>query len=159
MQILATDSGLERTGYAFFESDERVHKLGDFGCITTNKTDSLAKRLLKIYQEFEAIIRKHRPELIIIERLFFNTNQKTLITISQSQGVLLLLAGQYNTEVEFLTPLQIKQILTGYGRSDKKNVQKMVKLLLSLEEMPKPDDVVDAIACGLAYCTNTKFKI
>lgn len=157
--ILATDSGLERTGYALFKTDKTHHELLDFGCINTDKTDPLAKRLLSIYETFVALIKKKLPKRIIIERLFFNTNQKTLVTIAQAQGILLLLAAQHKIEVEFLTPIQIKQTLTGYGRSDKKNVQKMVKLLLSLDPMPQPDDVVDAIACGLAYCSIKKYEI
>lgn len=152
MIILATDSGIERTGYAFFHKEFNTHALTHYGCIMTKKSWTLEKRLKKIYDDMTSLFEKHHPDRLIIEQLFFNTNQKTIVSIAQSQGVLLLLAAEYNITVEFLTPLQIKYILTGYGRSDKKNVQKMVQLLLPLDPMPEPDDVVDAIACGLAYC-------
>lgn len=152
MIILAIDSGLERTGYAVFQKEKNQCDLVKSGCITTKKTDALALRLSHIYDDFISIIKSVRPDYMVIEQLFFNTNQKTLISVAQSQGILLLLAAQHKIEVSFLTPLQVKQTLTGYGRSDKKSVQKMVKLLLPLEEMPKSDDAVDAIACGLAYC-------
>src|SRR3989344_6406369 len=150
--IFSTDSGIERTGYAFFNKNSSSHRLLHYGCIITKRNFQLAARIKKIYDDISSLFKKHHPDILIIEQLFFNTNQKTVVSIAQSQGILLLLAAQYDIPIEFLTPIQIKYILTGYGRSDKKNVQKMVRLLLSLEKMPEPDDVVDAIACGLAYC-------
>ncbi len=89
--------------------------------------------------------------MIVLERLFFFRNQKTVITISQAQGVILLLAAQNNIPVEFLTPLQIKSIITGYGKADKKAVQKMISLTLKIPDITQ-DDESDAVACGLAYC-------
>ncbi len=159
MIIFATDSGIERTGYAFFDKKSSSYTLLKYGCIITKKSWKLETRLKKIYDDILSLFKEHRPDILIIEQLFFNTNQKTIVSIAQSQGVLLLLAAHYTIPVKFLTPIQIKYILTGYGRSDKKNVQKMVQLLLGLEKMPEPDDVVDAIACGLAYCqTNQSLK-
>lgn len=153
MIILATDSGLERTGYAFFDKNGTSYTLGEFGCVKTDKKKTLHDRLLLIYEQFQQLINQFAPRCLVIERLFLHTNQKTMVHVAQTQGVLLLLAAQYNIAVEFLTPLQIKKILTGYGRSDKKNVEKMVSLLLKIDTLPTLDDTVDAIACGLAYCT------
>lgn len=158
MIILATDSGIERTGYAFFDKSDQRHELIHYGCIITEKNWSIEKRLEKIYDDLTSLLVKYHPEKIIIERLFFNTNQKTAVSIAQSQGVLLLLAAKHHLSAEFLTPLQVKYILTGYGRSDKTNVRKMVQLLLRFDILPKLDDIVDAIACGLAYCTLKKLK-
>lgn len=155
MIILATDSGIERTGYAFFHKEEHTYALKQYGCVTTKKSWKLEDRLKKIYEDFKLLFEAYHPDRLIIEQLFFNTNQKTIVSIAQSQGVLLLLSAQYHMHIEFLTPIQIKSILTGYGRSDKKNVQKMVQLLLPLDNTPKLDDVFDAIACGLAYCQVT----
>jgi crossover junction endodeoxyribonuclease RuvC len=152
MIILATDSGLEKTGYALFTGKERDFSLIDCGLIVTKRQHLLEKRLMAIYNQLEMIIKKHSPNLILLEKLFFNTNQKTQVTIAQTQGVLLFLAARYNIKVEFLTPLMIKQTVTGYGRADKLQVRKMVKLLLHKEKLPKSDDVIDAIACGIAYC-------
>lgn len=157
MIILATDSGLETTGYAIFSKDDTSFKLINSDCILTNKKILIQKRLYSIYQKFEKIIRENKPEILVIERLFFNTNQKTLISIAQAQGVLLILAAKYNIHVVFLTPLEIKQTVTGYGRADKIQVRKMVKILLNQEKIPKQDDTVDAIACGLAYCSIEKY--
>lgn len=152
MIILATDSGLEKTGYALFKKEGNNFNLITSGLILTKKTISLQDRLMTIYNEFEKIIKNYHPQLLIIEKIFFNVNQKTIISIAQTQGVLLVLAAQHNIKVEFLTPLMIKQALTGYGRADKLQVRKMVRLLLGTENFPQQDDVVDAIACGIAYC-------
>lgn len=153
MRILACDSGVERTGYAIFDTSQRDNKLIMSGCIFTSKAKQLSERLYELGVQLEEFIIKHKPETIVIERLYFNTNQITIMSVAQAQGVLLALAGKYDIATAFLTPTQIKHVVTGYGRSDKKAVQKMLRLLLGLEKDPKPDDVADAIACGLAYCT------
>ncbi len=155
MTILSIDSGIEKTGYAIFTKEKS--SMGDprlitSGLIKTDKKLSIAKRLQIIFNELEQIIKKYHPKLVIVERLFFLHNQKTAIQVSQSQGIILLLSAQHNIEVQFLTPLQIKQIITGYGQSDKKAVQKMLKLTLNLSIPSNRDDEADAIACGLAYC-------
>lgn len=157
MVILATDSGLEKTGYALFKKEENNFSLINSGLIVTKKTLSLENRLMTIYEQFENIIKNYQPALLIIEKIFFNVNQKTIINIAQTQGVLLVLAAQNNIKVEFLTPLVIKQAITGYGRADKLQVRKMVKLLLRKEDFSQEDDVIDAIACGLAYCQLKKY--
>lgn len=151
MKILATDSGLEKTGYSIFEVKNKQFDLINFGLVKTSKNQSLETRVVKIYQEFEKIINDFKPKVLVLEKLFFNTNQKTLISIAQTQGILLLLAGKKNLKVEFITPLLIKQIITGYGRADKEQVRKMIKLILPNVALPKSDDTIDAIACGLAF--------
>lgn len=155
MILLSIDSGIEKTGYALFDSNK--NKTGDprlitSGLIKTSKILPIAERLLLIYQKINLIIKKYKPELIIIEQLFFFSNQKTAIQVSQSQGAILLLGAQRHIDVEFLTPLQIKQIITGYGQADKKAIQKMLKLTLNIVIPSNRDDEADAIACGLAYC-------
>lgn len=155
MLILALDSGVERTGYSVFEKQK--NGLSDIryitsGLIQTIKSKSLEKRLAEIYQKLEKLVSRFHPDRIVVEQLFFFKNQKTAIKVSQAQGVVLLLAGQKEIPVEFLTPLQIKHVITGYGQADKKSVQKMLRLLLKLDRELKQDDQADAIACGLAYC-------
>lgn len=158
MKILAIDSGLERTGYSIFEIDQKSNsfKIIEFGLIKTNKKESDADRLSNIYFQLEKIIDQFQPKILVLEKLFFNTNQKTLVSIAQSQGVSMLLASIKKLKVEFLTPLSIKQTITGYGRADKQQVRKMVKLLLPNINLPTNDDVVDAIACGLAFFYSQK---
>lgn len=155
MNILSVDSGVEKTGYAIFSKEKS--RTGDprlitSGLIKTSKQLTVEKRLRIIFDELKKIIIQYKPEIMIVERLFFFSNQKTAIQVSQAQGIILLLAAQNNIEVQFLTPLQIKQIITGYGQSDKKAIQKMLKLTLNLTIPATRDDEADAIACGLAYC-------
>lgn len=145
MTILSIDSGIERTGYAIFKNKKYVTS----ALIKTAKSDSTEKRLEKIYLELKAVIKKQQPGKIVMERLFFFKNQKTAILVSQAQGVCLLLAAQNKISVDFLTPLQIKQIITGYGNADKKSIQKMIELEMGLNI--KQDDEADAVACGMAY--------
>ncbi len=145
MIILSIDSGIERTGYAIFENSKYVTS----ALIFTNKKRKTAERFQQIYLELEKIVKKFKPSVIVLEKLFFFKNQKTFIEVAQTQGIPLLLAGQKSIEVVFLTPLQIKEIITGYGRADKEAVQKMLRLELNLKI--KQDDEADAIACGYAY--------
>lgn len=151
MVILAIDSGIERTGYAVFDGRKYLTS----ALIKTSKNDTTEIRLMKIHDSLKNIYSKYNPEVTVIERLFFVKNQTTAIRVSQAQGVALLLAAQNKTRVEFLTPLQIKQTVTGYGQADKKSVQKMLKLELGIEI--KQDDEADAVACGYAYSLVSKF--
>lgn len=151
---MAIDSGLEKTGYAVFEKDKNYKegfKYINSGLILTSKKDQKENRLKRIYRQLLRVISFYKPGLLVLEELFFFKNLKTAISIAQSQGVILLLASQKKIPIEFLTPLQIKQIITGFGRADKKAVQKMISLTLNLPPI-KQDDQADAVACGLAYC-------
>ncbi len=157
-KILALDPGIARTGYAVvFKKDTETIPL-EYGCLTTKATAKLETRLKKLYDQLIEIIKKHKPSLMVLEKVFFNNNQKTAITVGQAQGVMILAACQNNLKVEFVTPLQIKSALTGYGLADKQQVQKMVKILLKLPAIPKPDDTADALACGLTYFSLHQFK-
>lgn len=155
MVILSLDSGVEKTGYAIFKkgiNGSANFKYITSGMIQTSKSKTTEQRLFEIYKKLVELTQYFKPEIIVLEELFFFKNQKTAIKVSQSQGVALLVAGQKNIPVEFLTPLQIKHIITGYGRADKKSVQKMLQIILRLNKELQQDDQADAIACGLAYC-------
>jgi len=153
MIILALDSGFDKTGYAVFHKKNQQNIiLITSGLIKTSQNDLLEKRLFNVYQKVYKLVKKYCPKKLILEQLFFFKNQKTMVKVSQAQGATLLLAGQNKIPVEFLTPLEIKQIVTGYGQSDKKAVEKMLRLQLNLKQKFKDDDEVDAIACGYAYC-------
>jgi crossover junction endodeoxyribonuclease RuvC len=147
MKILSIDSGVEKTGYAVFENNTYLTS----GLIKTDKSLSLPERLSMIHRFLEQIINKHQPEVIILEQIFFFRNKKTIVSVSQSQGVILFLASQKKIRVEYLTPLQIKQAITGYGRADKKSLQKMLSFQGNIALEKKDDDETDAIACALAY--------
>src|SRR3989344_5285736 len=145
MVILSIDSGIERTGYAIFKNKNYVTS----ALITTSKKDSTEIRLDEIYSKLKEVFKKYKPDVMVLEQLLFFKNQKTFIRVAQAQGIALLLAAQNKIKVEFLSPLQIKQIITGYGQADKKSVQKMIKLTTEIDI--KQDDEADAVACGLAY--------
>jgi len=155
MIILSIDSGVEKTGYSLFEIDSALRegfKYLTSGLIRTNPSLKIEKRIEKICKEINRIIKKYKPEKFILEQLFFFKNQKTVISVSQSQGAVMYLAAKNDMEVIFLPPLQIKQIVTGYGNADKQSIQKMIKLILPNKVKMIEDDQSDAIACGLAYC-------
>lgn len=145
MLIFSVDSGIEKTGYAIFKDKKYVTS----ALITTLQTKKTEERIEEIYSKLKTILTKHKPDVIVIEQLFFFKNQKTAVKVSQTQGVIYLLAAQFNIKITTLTPLQIKLALTGYGQADKKSVQKMIKLTTGLDI--KQDDEADAVACGLAY--------
>ncbi len=145
MTILSIDPGIEKTGWAIFKNKKYIIS----SIIVTKKSYYLSKRLLEIYNNLQNIINQYHPDLIVIENVFFLKNQKTAISIGQAQGIILLLAEKNKIKTNFLTPLQIKSSLTGYGKADKKSIQKMLKLELNLNI--KQDDEADAIACGWTY--------
>jgi crossover junction endodeoxyribonuclease RuvC len=152
MRILSIDPGFDKLGYAFFDKNGSEHTYIFSGLIQTDKAFNHEYRVEKIYSQLQSLIKVNKPELVVLEQLFFFKNAKTVIKVAQSQGIILLLAGQEKIPVKFLTPLQIKQIITGYGNADKKSVVKMLSLIMK-DKLPKcEDDQSDAIACGLAYC-------
>lgn len=145
MTILSIDSGIERTGYAIFNDKKYVTS----ALVKTSKSLPTEVRLDEIYSNLENVFKKYKPDIMVLEQLLFFKNQKTFIRVAQAQGVAMLLAAQNKIKVEFLTPLQIKQIVTGYGQADKKSIQKMIRLTTEIEITQ--DDEADAVACGLAY--------
>lgn len=156
MIVLSLDSGIERTGYAIFEKSSSGYSYVHCGIIATSKKDTLPDRLHSISEQMEAIIRTFKPTVMVVEQLFFNTNAKTAITVAQAQGASILTAAKHKITVEFLSPLTIKQVVTGDGRADKKQIQKMLSFSINFKETPVMDDVYDAVACGMAYCILSK---
>ncbi len=150
MIILGLDPGYAIFGYGIVEMKGNKFRPIDFGVITTKANEKMEDRLNKIYDSLMEIISKHKPDAVSIEELFFNTNSKTVISVSQARGVAVLACAKSNLEIFEYTPLQIKTALVGYGRAEKKQVQIMTKTLLNLVEIPKPDDAADAL--GAAIC-------
>lgn len=158
MKIIAFDSGIERTGFAVFTLNGSDHTLESYGCITTSRKESVAQRLHTLQERVISLVKENKPEVFVIEQLFFTVNQKTVIAVAQAQGAVIAIAGKNNIDIEYLSPPQIKQSIAGYGNADKKSVQKMVAILLNMDKPPEPDDTADAIACGLTYCTMRTFN-
>ncbi|MFH1671183.1 MAG: crossover junction endodeoxyribonuclease RuvC [Candidatus Portnoybacteria bacterium] len=149
MIILGIDPGTAITGYGVIESEKNNLKLIDYGCIRTDKASSTADRLKEIDKQLGQLIKKYQPKKIAVEDIFFFKNLKTAIKVSQARGVILCKAAQSKIPVFEYTPLQVKQSVTSYGRADKTQVQKMVKIILKLEQIPKPDDAADALATAI----------
>lgn len=148
-RIIGIDPGTGRLGFGVIESSIKGIKLVDAGVITTSKTLSDSQRLKIIYDDLGDILLATKPSIISVEKIFFAKNVTTAMTVSQARGVVLLIAEINNLKLYEYTPLQIKQALTGYGRAEKYQIQNMVKLLLGLQEIPKPDDCADALAAAI----------
>ncbi len=151
MRILGIDPGTAITGYSILDREGNRLKAIDYGCIYTESSWPLSKRLDKIYTEITKLIKEYNPEHLAVEELFFNTNAKTALSVGHSRGVVLLAGEQNSLIVEGYTPIQVKQAVAGYGRAEKMQVQKMVKTILCLEEIPKPDDAADALAVAICH--------
>ena len=157
MVILGIDPGTATTGYGIIASDKRKNefRILDYGVISTNKNLSDAKRLSVLAKDLESIIKKFKPDAMGVEKLFFTTNQKTVMTVSQARGVILLISQKYKLPAFEFTPLQVKSFICGYGKADKKQVQYIVQKTFCLKNIPKPDDAADALA--IALCAGFHF--
>lgn len=151
MVILGIDPGLALTGWSIIEK-KQPPRLIAYGCIKTTQDRPQDKRLFQIHQELQKIIKKYQPQMICLEKIFFNTNAKTALVVGEARGVVKICAALNNIPVTEFTPLQIKVCITGYGRAEKKQIQSMTKTLLNLDRIPRPDDAADAIATALTYC-------
>lgn len=159
MIILGIDPGTARMGWGVIRSLKGVQSLLAFGCITTSADLPAEDRLLILRQELEKLLRTYKPNLVGVEKLFFAKNTKTALKVAEARGIVLVtLRGACIPIMEF-TPLQVKQTLTGYGRADKRQMQIMVKTLLKLKDIPKPDDAADALAIAItAVVTKSSTK-
>lgn len=156
MIVLGIDPGTASTGYGVIKRLKPNKKLGSFECleygvIKTLPTHSPPERLRKLNNDLSRLIKKHQPELLVIEHLFFFKNLKTVIPVSQASGVILLTAAKNNLPVHGFTPPQVKLAITGSGKAEKKDIQKKVKKIFGLKEIPKPDDAADALAIALSF--------
>ena len=159
MRILGIDPGIGRTGWGIIENQNSKIKSQRFGCIETLPNDEISSRLYALYEEVINIINEYQPDSLAIEELFFNTNTKTALVVGQARGVILLAAAQKNLPVAVYTPLQVKMALTGYGRAEKNQIGQMVKVLLHLNAIPKPDDTADALAIALTHAFSRKMDL
>lgn len=147
--ILGIDPGIADTGYGVIKEENGTIECLDYGSIQTKAKTKLPNRLEILHQELNSIILKYQPELIGVEDLFFCKNVKTALIVGHARGVVLLTAKMHKKPVMEFTPLQIKQAVSAYGRASKSQVQEMVKILLHLHEIPKPDDAADALAVAI----------
>lgn len=151
MRILGIDPGLAIVGWSIVDFDSNGKPTAvDYGAILTEKGLSVSARLKEIYTDMRSIIGEYNPEVAGVETLLFYNNAKTAIVVGEARGVVLLTLEEANLPILEFTPLQVKSSISGYGKANKKQVQENVKMICNLEEIPKPDDVADAIAIAIA---------
>ena len=152
MRILGIDPGTGILGFGVIDVDSKGKaQLVDAGVIRTPVKQADSDRLLTIFDELTQIIQEAKPQIMAVEKLFFSQNVTTAMSVSQARGVVLLLGKQHGLELHEYTPQEIKMALTGYGRADKKQMQEMVRVILGLQEVPKPDDCADALAAAICH--------
>lgn len=158
--ILGVDPGIADTGYGVISDDKGKVTCLAYGSIKTSSKDDLITRLNQLHLELDKVIKKYQPALVSVEELFFSKNVKTALTVGHARGVILLTIKQNNLPIFEFKPAQVKQAVSGYGAAKKDQVQKMVKTLLGLKEIPKPDDAADALAIAMCAlnCKTVKLK-
>lgn len=156
MIILGIDPGTATTGFGIIRQSKNQPELMDFGVIATDKKLTDAERLEILADDISQLIKKYKPACVGIEKLFFTTNQKTVMTVSQARGVVLYIAQKNKIPILEFTPLQVKSSICGYGKASKQQVQFVIQKTFKLKSFPKPDDAADAIA--IALCAGFQFK-
>ena len=155
--ILGIDPGIADTGFGVIEKSKDGNlRCLDYGTIKTSSKLDLPERLVILGKELDSIIKKYKPSIVGVEQLFFCKNVKTALTVGQARGVILYVIRQNNLPVAEFTPLQIKQAVSTYGQASKMQVQKMVKLILNLDKIPKPDDAADALAVAICSANSAR---
>jgi len=159
MLVLGIDPGTATTGFGLVrENSDGSLSAVDYGVITTPAKMAMPDRLLVIFKEMKSLIEKHRPQSGAVEKLFFQKNVKTAITVAQGRGVAVLALAEHRLPVAEYTQHEIKQAIAGYGGADKFQVQHMVRALLGLEDIPRPDDAADALAVAICHLHSQKTR-
>ncbi len=151
MKILGIDPGMAIVGYSVVEFSDGKFDLLTSGSIQTQKGNSDASRLLEIFNDMSEILEKYKPDIASIEKLFYFRNQTTIIPVAEARGVILTALEKFSIPVFEYTPMEVKQVLTGFGRADKKEVEQMVKITLQRDALPKLDDTIDSIAIAICH--------
>lgn len=162
MRILGIDPGIAIVGFGFIDKQGSKCTPVQYGCIQTEAHTPEEERLLNVYEAMVQLIDKYQPDAVALEKLFFNRNVTTAMSVGQARGVLVLAAVQKGLPVSEYTPMQVKQAIVGYGKAEKRQVQEMTRMYLKLQKIPKPDDVADALAVAIchahSYTLNSKLN-
>ncbi len=151
MIILGVDPGTAIMGYGLIAMEGNRFSALEYACFYTKAGVPLAQRLRDLYRNLQLVIAQYRPDHLVVEELFFNKNTTTALAVGQARGIVLLAGAEAGIPVYEYTPLQVKQAVVGYGRADKNQVQQMVKTILGLSQIPKPDDAADALAVAICH--------
>ncbi len=156
MIIAGIDPGTATTGFGIVEKDGKDLKHISHGTISTDKNLAQGERLAILERGILGLVKQFKPDVMVVEKLFFFKNLKTALPVSEARGIILLTATKKKLVIEEYTPLQVKMTICGYGRAEKQQVQKMVQVILKLENIPKPDDAADALAIAICYAVENK---
>ena len=159
MNVIGIDPGLATVGFGVIRTENGNIIPISYGCIRTSADKQTSERLLEIFNEIASLFEKYKPEVIAVEKLFFSKNVTNGLSVSEARGVIFLAAQQHNIPIFEYTPNQVKQAITGSGKADKKQMQEMIKRLLDLDEIPKPDDAADGLSIALCHINMKKFDI
>ena len=159
MRILGIDPGIAIVGFGLIEADRGRTQLLNYGAITTPAGLPLARRLVQIEQDMEALIAQLKPDAIAVEELFFSNNITPGIAVAHGRGIILCTAEKSGVPLYEYTPMQVKQAITGYGKAVKKQIQEMTRIMLHLESVPKPDDTADALGMAIAHCHCSRSRV
>ena len=156
MIIMGIDPGLATVGFGIIKYERNKFSVVDYGAVLTPAGKKTEYRLEEIYENIDELIKQVHPDAVSIEKIYFNTNEKTAVNVCQARGVILLAATKNNIPIYEYTPLQIKQSVTGYGRAEKKQIMYMVTKLLELKKEPHPDDTADALAAAICHAYSSE---
>ncbi|MDD3411052.1 MAG: crossover junction endodeoxyribonuclease RuvC, partial [Eubacteriales bacterium] len=151
MILLGIDPGLATLGWGVIEAGGGRERLIEYGCILTTPDQALPERLLQIQNDMRALLARFQPEEIAFEELFFAKNVTTAFTVGAARGVSIAVCAEYTDKLYEYTPMQVKQAVVGWGKAEKKQIQQMVKLMLHMDDIAKPDDAADALAIALTH--------
>jgi crossover junction endodeoxyribonuclease RuvC len=157
MIVLGIDPGTAITGYGIVTDRDSQPSMLAYGAILTPSDQALPHRLITIHREVLRLIDQYQPEQAAVEQLFFNKNVRTALAVGQARGVVLLALAERNVPIFEYTPLEVKQAVTGNGRAEKKQIQEMIKVLLELDKIPKPDDAADALAIAVCHFHSARY--
>ncbi len=158
IRIIGIDPGTATTGYGIIDKVSSSPILVDFGAIITSPHKPIQNRLVNIYEKVNELIDQYKPNVMVMERLFFSKNQTTAIAVGKSCGVIQFAAAQRGLEVVEYTPPEVKQAVVGYGNAEKKQIQYMIQRILNMKECPKPDDAADALALAICHAHAEKLR-
>lgn len=159
MRVLGIDPGYAIVGWGVIDYTGNRFTPVAFGAVTTEAGVPFEQRLRQVYDGISEVIRIYGPEVMAIEKLFYQHNQTTVIGVAEARGIILLAAAQGGLPIEEFTPMQVKLAVTGYGKAVKKQVQEMTRILLHLDKVPKPDDTADALAMAITYCHTSRNQL
>ncbi len=159
MQVIGIDPGTAITGYGIVREDVSGNLIiVDYGVIQTQAKESMGQRLVQLYKGIKEILLLHRPDCAAVEKLFFQKNVRTAISVGQGRGVAILAIAELGIELSEYSPLEVKQAVVGYGNADKNQIQQMVRNILNLDEIPRPDDAADALAVAICHLHSNRMQ-